>query len=799
MRSTSIFKSLLIAGLALSATIAHTEVLSPDEALGRALPQIRNHAPSLSNKLELVYSESTPKKNSPAVYVFGRKDTYYIISADDNAEPLLGYADTAFDPTNIPPSLKWWIGEYARQIEAASESSPKTIMKASRESISPMIHTLWDQGSPYNNLCPLYSGERAVTGCAATAMAQVMKYFNYPAKGKGSKSYTSNGKAITMNFANVSFDWQNMLDRYHGVDATDTEKTAVASLMYACGVSIEMQYSAYESGATDMVVPNALVNYFSYDKGVRYFMRDYYTTAQWEELVYNQLATCGPVQYSGISNEGGHSFVCDGYSSDGFFHINWGWSGMSDGYYLLTALEPGQQGIGGSLSGFNFDQSVVGEVREPRTGSTTYPEFYIISNFDIPAKTLSTGSSITVNAQVANYSYATTTATFGLKFVNQQTGEASYTAGSTTVQLRQGYMIEHYYLTMPMKAAGTYTVTPALRASDGAWYDIPVKKAFTGSYTFTVGASGTTVSANKPGSLVAENLDLKTKIYLSQDFNLGATIKNPAEDHIYATIAPALVSGNNILAIGEYMYVSLESGKSKDIDYIGSFDHTSSSWTPTGGNYKLCILNVDTNEAISDVIDVTVNNKPTNTSLAISNFTIEGGLTNVDASNVRFTGTVSCRAGFFGGRLDVAIFPYTDSGSYSIASLPAKPLFLGVFQSGSLDASGRLMDVEVGKSYMAAVFNGTTQISNVIVFTIGANSDAVDDVEIGQITLPRSTDGYISFDNTVDMVNIYSLSGMLLRQYSDVSDIDISDLNNGIYIIELSTAGIKNVQRIVKH
>lgn len=797
-------KVLSLAGLLAMAPGTFSRTLSPDEALGRAIGQIRHNAPQkVEGELGLRYTETLPGSENPAVYVFSRPGSYYVVSADDKAEALLGYADNSFDPANIPPSLKWWLGEYARQIEAASENSatPRKALRAQREAIAPMVKTIWDQDAPYNNMCPLFSDGRAVTGCAATAMAQVMKYFNYPEKGKGAKTYVTNGKIITLNFANITFDWQNMLNAYHGVNATEAQTKAVAQLMYACGVSVNMSYSAIQSGATDMVVPNALVNYFNYDKGVRYFMRDYYTIAQWEDLIYNQLATCGPVQYSGQSNEGGHSFVCDGYSSDGYFHINWGWSGMSDGYYLLTALEPDQQGIGGSLSGFDYQQSVVGEVREPVSGSTVYPELYAVSQFNIPATSVGYGGAINVNSQIANYSYTTFKGTLGLKFVNQSSGAVSYAKCASSIQLKQGYLAEGYAVTMPVKGTGKYTVTPAVMTEDGKWYDVPVKKAYANSYTFSIAASKVTITPNNPGTLRAEDLNVKTKIYLTQDFNLTATVRNNNSEGLYATIAPAIISNNTILATGEYMFVSLNAGESTEIDYVGAFTTDNESWTPGGCKFQLCFIDTETKQPISDAIDVTVYNKPANTIVAVSNFTIEGGLNNVDATNIKFTGSVKCRLGYFGGRLDIAIFPNTTDGAYALATYACKPLFLGFAQSGDLDAHGRFTDGEVGKSYIAAVYNGMDQVSNPIVFTVGSNSSGINEVPTDEsFTMPSVTDGYIDFGTTAASVNVYSMAGTIVYRATEVDNIDLTDLAAGIYIIEATEkgSGARHIKRIVK-
>lgn len=187
-----------------------------------------------------------------------------------------------------------------------------------------------------------------MTGCVATAMAQVINYHKYPEKGIGSNSYTTttSGLSVSFNFGATTFDWDNMADIY-SLSSTAEQKTAVATLMKACGVSVNMDYGTGASGAMSAFVPAALVNYFGYDKATAYRERIWFSGQEWEDLVYNELATVGPVYYGGTTarNEG-HAFVCDGYRADGFFHINWGWGGQSNGYFRLSALDPSSHGIG---------------------------------------------------------------------------------------------------------------------------------------------------------------------------------------------------------------------------------------------------------------------------------------------------------------------------------------------------------------------------------------------------------------------------------------------------------------------
>lgn len=280
----------------------------------------------------------------------------------------------------MPDNMKAWLESYQSQIEwAIANGIDATPVKSAvkRDNITPLIQTRWDQGSPYNDLCPVYNESehtRCATGCVATAMAQIMKFHEWPVKGKGSNSYRCYNYTygidfgtLSMNFGDTTFDWANMTDRYNS-SSTQEQKDAVATLMYACGISVNMGYGP-SSGAQSTEPAWAFVNNFDYDKGTTYYLRDYFSGSEWEEMMYNELAARRPIMYDGVTdNREGHEFVCDGYR-DGYFHINWGWGGMSDGYFLLSALDPGVQGTGGATSGFNFQQGATIGIQRPVNGS----------------------------------------------------------------------------------------------------------------------------------------------------------------------------------------------------------------------------------------------------------------------------------------------------------------------------------------------------------------------------------------------------------------------------------------------
>ena len=319
---------------------------------------------------------------------------WVLVAADDAVQPILGYADKGtFDASaDMPENLKWWLGMYNHQIKRAIANgqvasaevtnqwaelrSGARKAKAATVVVGPLLTTTWNQSSPFNNLCPTYSGSsRSVTGCVATAMAQVMNFWEWPEKGQGSHSYNSNGTQ-SVNFANTTYDWANMKDSYSSYNST--QANAVATLMYSCGVAVEMNYGA-SSGAQTIRFPasstsyacaqNALWNYFKYNadsikgyyrEGASYYGYSSWTDNNWIAMLKQELNKQRPIMYAGSGDGGGHSFVCDGYRDDNYFHFNWGWGGSYDGYFTVNNLAPGGGGIGSNNDNtFNEGQDVI--------------------------------------------------------------------------------------------------------------------------------------------------------------------------------------------------------------------------------------------------------------------------------------------------------------------------------------------------------------------------------------------------------------------------------------------------------
>ena len=325
----------------------------------------------------------------PAYYIFNTPGGFILVSGDDITAPIIGYSDeTQFDKDNIPAGLREMLAYYTNVIEWARKQdipSGKKGLKAftpverdKRHPIAPIVRTKWDQGYPYNIDCPspgTSNDRESFTGCVATAMAQAIAVYRHPNKiTKQIPGYKNNKHWDYPNknrgpLPPTTFDWANIKDRYTGHESKNSpEAKAIANLMHYCGRSVKMNYggeSVGGSGALSSDVAEALKNYFGYNSNVRCVDMSNYSADKWEALLYRELAQASPIVLSGSSSSGGHAFICDGYDSLDYFHINWGWGGMSDGYFKLVLLDPDSLGSGGGTAhdGFASDQDAVIGIR----------------------------------------------------------------------------------------------------------------------------------------------------------------------------------------------------------------------------------------------------------------------------------------------------------------------------------------------------------------------------------------------------------------------------------------------------
>ncbi len=385
-------KILTLITLLLTFSVVHADDINRQQAKQIAEDFFANRGIQMLDGGTSGMKKSAVRDNATAPYhVFnaGNDNGFVIVSGSDVTEQILGYTDSGtFDEENLPENIKSWLQFYSDQIQWVEEnkadiqkaSKAKRKVAQTRHYIAPLLPCKWNQGNPYNLLCPEYYNEDgtrglSATGCVATAYAQLLYFYKYPAAttktiARHILEYdvlvegeeTEQTMTVTMPAveAGAKIDWENMCDTYSG-DETDEQKKAVANLMVLVGQAFKMGYGP-SSGAVTSRGPEILRDYFGYDDSIYYLSSNDCGIQEWFDIIYNRLAEGHPVLFRGSSTGGGHAFVVDGFDGEGLFHVNWGWGGGSDGFFRLTVLNPGDNsGLGASSSpdGYNMGQGAI--------------------------------------------------------------------------------------------------------------------------------------------------------------------------------------------------------------------------------------------------------------------------------------------------------------------------------------------------------------------------------------------------------------------------------------------------------
>lgn len=323
---------------------------------------------------------SSSSETATSYYVFdnGSDKGFTIVSGDDELPEIVGYSAHGNSENLMKTEgCAAFLKAYQKFVAAFTQGDAKArkilaeqrALKADgryqQPKITPLLGDIaWNQLTPYNNMCPEYKdSELSTTGCIATAMAQVMMYYKYPKELKADiPAYTTATYKLKVNAISEGekYDWDNMLPTYTEGEYNTTQADAVAKLMFHCGAAVQMDYGD-SSGA--LLRPEDMSTYFGYDADLlQEVYRSVYTLAEWKKILDLELEAKRPILYGGVASyERGHQFVCDGSDGEGLYHINWGWSGDSDGYFDITLLDPDVRGTGAGTSadGYNRDCSVI--------------------------------------------------------------------------------------------------------------------------------------------------------------------------------------------------------------------------------------------------------------------------------------------------------------------------------------------------------------------------------------------------------------------------------------------------------
>lgn len=774
---------------------------------------------SVKSASDLELSYTSQRGGNKLFYVFNSKsgNGYVIVSADDCTREVLGYSDNGtFDINNINDNLRYWLSTYEGEIETAIENGIDGSMteaevqsaNKSRRPVYPLVSARWNQNSPYNDQCPQWSSSygNCASGCVATAMAQVMYYHKWPATGTGSNSYnaTINGssKSLSMNFANVSFDWDNMTDTYDS-RSTAKQRTAVATLMSACGISVNMQYGQ-SSGTQSGRVTDALIQYFDYDRSARHYTRENYDIDQWEDLIYTDLAAGRPVIYHGQSSGGGHCFVCDGYSEDNYFHFNWGWGGLSDGYFLLTALNPDSQGIGGSATadGFNTSQGVICGIRKQAGTKEVYGLMYGLGDFKCSTSSVSATETSNVSFRLGTGSYAYQSdshydAQVALLFgiTNTATGETKYydfIAGTDTPSGYSYNTYQSYYLYgqanlrisaryLNSLANGTYTIQPMYLVRGTNEYKpfgMPVGALST--VQMTVSSTGLTFvnGVTKSPALRVASIDYASNFYVGKPFMVTAELKSENGeylDDVYMTLSSGSGRFATLVYQSDKIRVAVPSdGNTRTVKFYVE------KATLGAGTYTLKLLNAKDQEVYTS--SVTVAAAPTEDFVCNVTDCSFGDNNAVNAENMMLTSTINCTQGYFGGTLRALV--YDESETKSFGEMSKRNL---VIEKGKTVTESQIgqMDLTPNTTYSLVLFgtpaDGTaTKRLYAMKFRTadpsGINSVVTDEVQ------------------HTGLVTVYDIQGRELYK-ADAEAFDINDVEAKGVLIVRSQAGVTKVVR----
>lgn len=332
------------------------------------------------NHLDIVYKADRNAGKDAYYYVAqSRFGGYIIVSGEDRTAGVLGFVDSgSFDINDIPDNMRYWLGEFARQVDYLDkhpEARAKDVATEGKTSVAPLLgDTKWNQSPFYNKYTP---DSRFPIGCVAVSLGQIMRYWQWPDHGEGSHSYvtTTHQFEESADFANTTYNWAAMTDELNASSA-DEAVDAVATLLHHVAVSVNMDYDNGGSGAYSELMAPAMANHFRYDKGIHLVKRNFFDSHTWMQMVREELDNGRPVVYDGAtSSMSGHSFVCDGYNEDGFYHINWGWGGSGNGYFLLNALayDYVDMATGQSMKdGFNYYQDMLIGFKPDKDGTSVY-------------------------------------------------------------------------------------------------------------------------------------------------------------------------------------------------------------------------------------------------------------------------------------------------------------------------------------------------------------------------------------------------------------------------------------------
>lgn len=743
----------------------------------------------------------SPVSTAEAMYIYNYgTEAFVIISGDDAAETILAYSDdSAFGTENLPTNIKGWMQSYADQIDYAMANPARAFDKAEVQdskypaSIQPILKSdgniiQWDQNAPFNAECPLFQNYRCPVGCVATALGQIVYYHRYPAKGQGGiKNYISLPYNISQSFdfSGSEFDYSLMLPKYVHGGYTQEQGDEVAKLCHGLGVAVDMQYEPVGSGAYSMDIGNAMVKYFGYDKNIHYVMRDYFTQQEWQDMIKEELVNGRPICYAGNSANIGHQFVFDGYDQNNMVHINWGWAGMSDGYFRLNALAPSALGTGGgtaSSGGFIFGQAMWLGMQAPNASST--PQSFFVVNKDnvyINKKQVIPGEIVTLSAK--NYYNLSVDFKGELGVILESTdGVQTLISTAQNVELKTGtgrgsetgYVLSQE-ATIPNDITdGEYKIYYATRMSEElSWSRVRTANGYNDLFTLNVQGSSASITEVVTEPDCTGSVQEEHNLYPRISCSFSSKIRNVGTSEFFGLAHIAIFkveNGQNVIyGLCGNQQLSLPVGEEVDARFVGSLEAVEGK-TITRGEYKACVVVEfkDKYYPVTDARDITINRLPSGmASIQVSDLVVSQQSIAMD-ENLEGSFTATNKQSVYSDYIGIVIFK---EGSNTGTSCWDAEAFLEAGSSKDFVFSIP-NQWEPGKYKASIRYNsGYTNVAEEFTFEVRDEFTGITSVDEAQGT-----------------VQYYSLSGKRL----------MSEPSNGIYIIRKNTANGVVTSKVVK-
>lgn len=767
-------------------------------------------------------------------YIFNVTDQqgFVIVSGDDRTKPILGYSNEgSFSAENMPDNLKNWLNFYQSEISYVMEAdfaqtpqtSASTDTKTFTATVNPLLGNIkWNQGDPFNLLCPfdVTENERTVTGCVATAVAQIMNYYKWPLTGTSAHSYESvRYGTLQADFSKTNYNWDNMLDSY-GVSTSTTQDSAVAKLMYHVGVSVDMDYNVPSKGgsaAYDKSAALALINYFGYDADIQYYPRSFYTSAQWSDLIKAELNASRPVFYGGSSIEAGHAFVCDGYDANNLFHINWGWGGMSNGYFELSSLKPTSSGIGGSTGGYTQNQSIIAGIQKPDGINLT--QHQIGMHTKGLSSSVSSISSITKNTFTLNFGFGN----FGINDYTGKIGIGLYKNGvfqkiiqnSTTITIGSFNGSASYSFTnlsLSGIAEGNYQlVCTFLPSGATTWQPFKGNSSLNNYVNVVVtGLSATLLKPETAPSLLLTQIQQSGNSYKNREASFNVTVQNTGLE-FFSEMGVKIYSATNP-SVFQYLHgiTFLSSGETKTMNFSGNI-------TCAPGLYYAVAVFDSTNNASemtfkvmesgdSEPLSVTILEEPTAAVLNLTDaINLPNGSTVYKNELITLNASIQNSGGYFNSEVNAFVFPETWGNS--VGQLNSKNASIETNQTQTISLTGAL-DLDPGTYHFVLYkntgnwFQFSPETYSIIDFRLEERISGLGN---------ESTTGLFVYPNPVtDLLNIHSsdeikqadildLSGSLILRVQNSKTVPVYHLKPGVYFLRVDTEnGIKILKFIKK-